>query len=66
MIDFISVWRRQIILVITAPQRAKDDKNGRMEELRRGKIKDTRRKPYLPSFRRSPAKIIEPATGAST
>lgn len=27
---------------------------------------DIRRRPYLPNFRRMPAKIIDPATGAST
>lgn len=27
---------------------------------------DRRNKPYLPSFKRIPARIIDPATGAST
>lgn len=27
---------------------------------------DMRRRPYLPNFRRTPARIIDPATGAST
>jgi hypothetical protein len=30
------------------------------------KIKDIRIKPYVPSFNNTPARIIEPATGAST
>jgi hypothetical protein len=35
-------------------------------ELLSGRVSKTIINPYPPNFRRSPARIIEPATGAST
>lgn len=61
-----SVWRRQIILVIIAPTIAKAEK----KFLRRAHLSGNkiiiRIRPYPPSFRSTAARIIEPATGAST
>lgn len=67
MRDFRSVWVIQIRLVRAPPQQ----QNGiiKLERVSwKGfmKIVVSRMKPYPPSFRRIAARIIEPATGAST
>ncbi len=63
---FKSVCRRQIIDEIMAPHRAilriMEDK----EVFGGVNSNDICRRPYPPNFRRIAAKIIEPATGAST
>lgn len=62
----MSVWRRQIILVKIPPKRA-ILKIGKERDLMRGYMKlETRRIPNPPNFKRIAARIIEPATGAST
>jgi len=64
--DLRSVWRIQINLVIQAP--IKDTLIIKEEILGFKFIKfaESRKRPYPPSLRRTPAKIMEPATGAST
>lgn len=63
---FKSIWEVQIIAVIRAPQIAivtiKFDK----ELILAINIEVKRIKPYPPSFKRIPANIIDPTTGAST
>lgn len=66
MRDFVSVWRRQIILVIKAPHRETLMKIGATSLFIGGHSVDIRIRPYLPSLRRMAARIIDPATGAST
>lgn len=56
----------QIRLVIVAPQREMLTSRGLIRLFSFIIIEERRIRPYLPSFRRIPAKIIEPATGAST
>lgn len=63
---FRSVWRRHIRDVLIAPHRAIEIINEGIKELEGGKCKVMRNRPYLPSFRRIAARIIEPAMGAST
>lgn len=50
----------------TAPHRERLIIIGLIRSFSLTTIDDRRIKPYLPSFRRIPARIIEPATGAST
>lgn len=64
--DFISVCRRQIILVIIAPHRETLINIGLTRLLIEKNIEDIRSRPYLPSFKRTAARIMDPATGAST
>ena len=65
--DFKSGCRRQMKLVATAPQAATGaSQNARLVLSIGGNFSLIRRRPYEPSFRRIPAKIIDPATGAST
>lgn len=63
---FRSVWRMQIALVTQAPTRHRDISIGARVELRCGKSELSRMRPYLPSFSRMAARIMEPASGAST
>lgn len=56
----------QIILVITPPHMAILENSGPKEYVRGCRREEIRKIPYPPSFRRSPARIIDPATGAST
>lgn len=66
MIDLRSVWRKQIKLVTVAPISeiliVGEDKVVSVL----GILVIIRNRPYPPSFRRIPARIIDPATGAST
>lgn len=64
--DFISVCRKQIKLEIKAPNKA--SKVTSLQEIATwlGNKVVARISPYPPNFRRMAAKIIEPATGAST
>lgn len=64
--DFKSVCRRQIILVSTAPHRDRLIISGEISIFNFIIIEDSRIRPYLPSFKRILARIIDPATGAST
>lgn len=64
--DFTSVCRMQINLVITAPVREILIMRGAIERLNFIKFEETRIMPYPPNFSKIPARIIEPATGAST
>ena len=66
MSDFRSGCRRQISLVITPPHKEIAARQGRKFRLVLGNKKISRRMPYPPNFRRIPARIIDPATGAST
>lgn len=66
MSAFTSVCRRQINLVIVAPTREMDTMSGERSLFSIRNLVANRRSPYLPNFRRIPAKIIDPATGAST
>lgn len=63
---FTSVCRMQINLAITPPIRETLIRGGERHLFRTMNFEEIRRSPYLPSFRRIPARIIEPATGAST
>lgn len=56
----------QIRPVRAAPQAARDAMNSARCDIRLGKVDSMRRRPKLPSFRRTLARIIEPAVGAST
>lgn len=56
----------QIVLVITAPHKAVAEIRGIYKLLININIEDIRRRPYLPSLSKIAARIIEPATGAST
>lgn len=62
---FMSHCRKQITLVMRAPQIQKVIKNSVFGG-ERGKSAEIRIRPYPPSFRRMAAKIIDPAIGAST
>lgn len=64
--DFRSVWRKQINLVMQAPTREILIIKGAILEFIFRKLEDSRSIPYPPNFRRIPARIIDPATGAST
>lgn len=64
--DFISGCRIQMVLVTTAPHIAVEQIKGRNRLLACTDKEAKRRIPYLPSLRRIAAKIIDPATGAST
>lgn len=64
--DLISGCRRQIILVITAPHIEIEEIRGIKGRFIFIKGEERRRSPYLPSFNKTPARIIDPATGAST
>jgi hypothetical protein len=66
IIDFISDCRRQIIDVITPPIIAIDIIGLTNILFMYLKIMIIRVKPYPPNFRRIAARIIDPATGAST
>lgn len=66
MRDFKSGCRRQINLVRAAPYKATEEISGLNLKFMGGKRKAIRRRPYLPSFSRIPARTIDPATGAST
>lgn len=50
----------------TAPQRATALQRGLVENIGAGYSSERRIKPYPPNLRRSPARIIDPAIGAST
>jgi hypothetical protein len=63
---FRSDWRRHRSLAIQAPHRLKVMIGDLILVTMSGKLYDTRNRPYLPSFSRMPARIIDPATGAST
>lgn len=63
---FMSVWRRQFSPAITIPHKARAI-NGYTMSFERSVNKGLMRtSPYPPSFRRTAARIIEPAMGAST
>lgn len=62
----MSVCRRHSILAIQAPQRLKVRIGDLQREVVKGKLKEIRNSPYLPNFNKIPARIIDPATGAST
>ena len=62
----MSVWRAHTSLEISAPVRAIAERRGIREKFRALYIMLNRMIPYEPSFKSTPAKIIEPATGAST
>jgi len=64
--DLISVCRIQTRLVITPPQIAILLHRGLILNIRWGNIKVIRKIPYPPSFSSNPARIIDPAIGAST
>lgn len=64
--DFKSVWRIQIKLVSAPPHKARLVIWGANLILKFINSQDIRRSPYLPNFNKMPAKIIDPATGAST
>lgn len=64
--DFRSVCRKQIILVMTAPHRDNLIIGAEINLFIFIIIDDKRIRPYLPNFSRIPARIIDPATGAST
>lgn len=66
MRDFKSVCRMQIRLVITTPHRAKTIKGYDISLVNGVRIIEIRIMPYPPSFSKTAAKIIDPATGAST
>ena len=53
-------------LVIEAPPREIARMEGFMEFIREGRIMAIRIIPKVPSLRRIPARIMDPATGAST
>lgn len=61
-----SVCRRQMILVIMAPTNAIDETGAARRLHVWGNKVIMRTSPYPPSFSRMAARIIEPATGAST
>lgn len=63
---FTSDCRIQINLVMAPPIKEIDVTNGVRAFLRNMNFTLIRNRPYLPSFRRMPARTIEPATGAST
>ena len=56
----------QISLVITPPQIAILLHKGLILNIKCGNINVIRKIPYPPSFKSNPAKIIDPAIGAST
>ena len=62
----ISVWRKHSILATQAPQILRIKIGDLHKAVTLEKLNETRNNPYLPSFKRTPARIIEPATGAST
>jgi hypothetical protein len=64
--DFTSVWRMQINLVILPPTKAMAIIIGIDSLFKKINFDAIRSSPYLPSFNKTPAKTIEPATGAST
>jgi len=66
MSDFISVCRVQMIPVTHAPHIATADAGGVRQGFTHDSICLVRINPYLPSFSRMAARIIDPATGAST
>ena len=61
-----SVCRMQISAQTTPPRSARVVMNGSIVWFRDWTCVATRSIPYPPSLRRMPARIIEPATGAST
>lgn len=62
----MSGCRRQISLVIIAPHIVMAIIDGAIFLFILGNKKENRINPYLPSFNSSPARIMDPATGAST
>lgn len=62
----MSVCRRHNILAIQAPHRLKVRTGDLHMDVVRGKLREIRNNPYLPSFNKMPARIMDPATGAST
>lgn len=64
--DFRSVCRMQIKLVITTPHKAKVINGYDISFVSGVKIMVIRIIPYPPSLSKTAAKIIDPATGAST
>lgn len=64
--DFISVCREHSIADRRTPKREKIIKGGAAGRNESLIIVPIRRMPYPPSFRRVPARIIDPAIGAST
>lgn len=64
--DFISGWRLQIIAVYNAPTNLRPATISWMLDCIYGNKRIIRKIPYPPNFRRIPARIILPATGAST
>lgn len=64
--DFRSCCRMQINLVIIPPHRANIEKDILRGVRVNGIIRWRRNMPYPPNFRRTAARIIDPATGAST
>lgn len=64
--DFMSCCREQISLVMAAPPSDTARIEGLMELIRFGIVMAKRIIPNVPSLRRIPARIIDPATGAST
>ena len=62
----MSVWRIQISLVTTAPIKVIDVITEYMAEVIGGNTNTIRIIPYPPNFSKIAARIIEPATGAST
>lgn len=64
--DFMSVWARQTKPAKIPPQQAQDIRISLKFIEILGILGKIRINPYPPSFNKTPAKIIEPATGAST
>lgn len=62
----MSGCRVQERLAPIAPMKEMEIKKGNMYEELCGDISTIRNRPYPPSFSRTPARIILPATGAST
>lgn len=63
--DFISIWRRQIKHVTIAPHKKKII-NIRKSKFKIIPVSIIRARPYVPNFKITPARITDPATGAST
>lgn len=64
--SFMSKWRRQPTLMKTAPISLNTIKNSLNPILLIAIKPNTRIIPYPPNFNKTPARIIDPATGAST
>ena len=63
---FKSVWRKHIIFVINIPSVLIEIRMLNIFKLEKWIILCIHKSPYLPSFSKTAAKIIDPASGAST